>query len=38
MNNIHVTTTVNGDAVEFLCDKAAFLHVILHDEHLNTQV
>ncbi|MCP5037860.1 MAG: (2Fe-2S)-binding protein [Rhodobacteraceae bacterium] len=31
MNNIHVTTTVNGDAVEFLCDPRETLLDVLRD-------
>ena len=31
MSNIHVTTTVNGDAVEFLCDPRETLLDVLRD-------
>ncbi|MBE0452301.1 MAG: (2Fe-2S)-binding protein [Roseovarius sp.] len=32
MSRIHVTTTVNGDATEFLCDAEATLLDVLRDE------
>ncbi|MAU53155.1 MAG: ferredoxin [Roseovarius sp.] len=32
MSRIHVTTTINGDATEFLCDAEATLLDVLRDE------